>query len=233
MGDEPRRTIGDVITILRDEFPEVSVSKIRFLEGQELVRPERSPSGYRVFSDQDVQRIRYVLRQQRDHYLPLKVIRSKLAAWEQGVDPDEPLPEGPPPETYFAESGVSLTKAELSKAAGLTSGQVEALVEHGVLDPMTLDDGKAVFRDEDLIVAKAARRLLRHGFEPRHLRAFRLAVDREVDLLRSLTAPMLRHRDPENRRRAAEILADTAQAGRTMAEAMLRAELRRLLGGGG
>ncbi len=230
MAEPSRRTIGEVISELREEFPEVSVSKLRFLEAQNLISPARSPSGYREFADSDVERIRYILRQQRDHFLPLKVIKSKLTSWERGEDAGS-LPEGTPPEAYFAAPGVSMTPADLAKAAGLSRKQLAALVEHGVLEPLRLDGGKEVFRDEDLVVARAAHRLLRNGLEARHLRAFRLAIDREVDLLHRLTEPMLRHRNPENRRRAAEILADSAQAGRDLSEALLRAELRRLLEG--
>jgi len=222
-------TIGEVINLLREEFPDVTVSKLRFLEGQKLIEPRRSPSGYREFSVSDLERIRYILRQQRDHYLPLKVIKSKLAAWQRGDDPVAELPEGPPPEAYFASSGVSMTPPELAKASSLTRKQVAALVEHGVIEPMVLDDGKEVFRDEELIVARAAYRLLRHGLEPRHLRSFRLAADREVELLRQLTAAQLRHRNPDSRQQAAEILADCAQAGRELSETMVRAHLRRLL----
>lgn len=124
-----------------------------------------------------------------------------------------------------------MTAAELAKAAGLTRKQVEALVEHGVIEPMKLEGGKEVFRDEDLIVARACYRLLRHGFEARHLRSFRLAADREVELLRQLTAAQLRHRNPESRQAAAEILADCAQAGRELSETLVRSHLRRLLEG--
>lgn len=222
-------TIGAVIALLRDEFPDVTVSKLRFLEGQNLIRPSRTKAGYRQFSSADLERIRYILRQQRDHYLPLKVIKSKLTAWERGEDSAK-LPEGPPPEAYFAESGVSMSASELSRAAGLSRRQLANLVEHGLLTPMQLDGGKEVFRDDDLVIARAAARLIHHGLEGRHLRSFRLSVDREVDLLRQLTEPMLRHRNPDNRRRAAEILADSAQAGRELSEALLRGELRDLLG---
>ncbi len=222
-------SIGAVITLLREEFPDVTVSKLRFLEGQNLIRPSRTKAGYRQFSEADLERIRYILRQQRDHYLPLKVIKSKLTAWERGED-SATLPEGPPPETYFADSGVSMSASELAKAAGLGRRQLATLIEHGLLTPTKLDGGKEVFRDDDLVIARAAARLLRHGLEGRHIRSFRLSVDREVDLLRQLTEPMLRHRNPDNRRRAAEILADSAQAGRELSEALLRGELRDLLG---
>lgn len=227
-----KRSIGEAINLLREEFPDVSVSKLRFLEGQGLIKPERSSTGYRVFTDDDLSRVRYILRQQRDHYLPLKVIKSKLTAWERGEDPPpDPLPDGPPPETYFASSGVSLKPAELARAAGLTRAQLDELVNHGLLTPMDLGKGEVVYRDEDLVVARAARRLLGHGLEPRHLRAFRLGVDREVDLLRGLTEPMLRHRNPANRRAAAEILADCAQASRDLQITMMRNRLRDLLEG--
>ncbi len=156
------------------------------------------------------------------------MIKSKLTAWERGEDALS-LPDGPPPEAYFAQSGVSMSASELAKAAGLNRRELATLVEHGLLHPMTLDGGKEVFQDDALIVARAAARLLRHGLEGRHLRSFRLAVDREVDLLRRVTEPMLRHRNPDNRRRAAEILADSAQAGRELSEALLRGELRNLL----
>ena len=102
------RSIGEVINTLREEFPELTVSKIRFLESQGLVEPERSPSGYRLFTDDDVNRIQYILREQRDHFLPLKVIKSKLTAWERGEQVTARPESGPPPETYFAGSGISL-----------------------------------------------------------------------------------------------------------------------------
>ncbi len=229
--DEARHSIGETINLLRDEFPEVSVSKLRFLEGQGLIDPERSPSGYREFSAADLERIRYILRQQRDHYLPLKVIKSKLTAWERGEEPTVAPAAGSPAETYFSGTGVSMSADELARTAGLTRAQLDALVEHGVLEPSQLDDGNAVFREDDLVIANAAHRLLGHGLEPRHLRAFRLAAQREVDLLRGLTEPLVRHHNPDNRRRAGQILADTAQAGRDLQEALVRSALRRLLGG--
>ncbi len=222
-------SIGEAINLLRNEFPEVSVSKLRFLEGQGLVEPGRSPSGYREFTEQDLERVRYILRQQRDHYLPLKVIKSKLTAWERGEEPTLEPAAGPPPDAYFASTGVSMSDEELARAAGLTKAQVAALVDQRVLEPLELDDGTVVFRDDELVIARAAHRLLAHGLEARHLRAFRLSARREVDLFRGVTEPLVRHHNPENRRRAAEILADAAQAGRDLQEAMVRADLRSLL----
>ncbi|HEX9854386.1 MAG TPA: MerR family transcriptional regulator [Acidimicrobiia bacterium] len=228
---ERGRSIGEVITMLRQEFPELSVSKIRFLEGQGLVEPERSPAGYRMFTDVDVRRIQYILREQRDHFLPLKVIKSKLTAWERGEEPSAATESGPPPEAYFAASGVSLNEDELSRATGLSPRQIGLLVSEGVLEAMELPGEGRVFLDDALTIARAAARLLRQGLEPRHLRAVRLAADREVDLMRQLVAPLLRHRNPDNRRRAAEMLADCSQASALMQEGIVRARVKKMLEG--
>ncbi len=222
-------SIGEMIAVLQEEFPDLTVSKVRFLEGQGLISPRRSPSGYRMFSDDDLARIQYILREQRDHFLPLKVIKSKLTAWERGEEP-RPRPEsGPPPEAYFRASGTLLTDDELARATGLSPRQIDELVANGVLEPERLPDRTVVFHDEDVEAARAAFRLLSQGLESRHLRAVRLGADREVDLLRQLVSPLLRHRNPDNRRKAAEILADCAQAAAEMQEAMVRGRLRRLL----
>jgi DNA-binding transcriptional MerR regulator len=223
------RSIGEVINLLKPDYPDLTVSKLRFLETQGLVQPGRSSSGYRMFDEEDVRRIEYVLKEQRDHYLPLKVIKSKLAAWDVGDESPVAPDTGPPPDTYFATSGVSLTAAELMRSSGLSYGQVEDLVEVAVLEPMELPDGTEVYRDTDLAIARAAHRLLVHGLEPRHLRGIRLAADRQTDLLGQLVAPLLRHRNPENQRRSAEVLADCSQAAALLQESMIRARLRRLL----
>jgi DNA-binding transcriptional MerR regulator len=224
---EPR-TIGEVINLLKGEFPDVTVSKLRFLEGEGLISPPRSESGYRVFGGDDVERVRYILRQQRDHYLPLKVIKSKLTAWERGEEPTVAQASGPPPETYFATTGVRMSAAELARAAGTTADLVTRLVADGILQPWDDGDG-AEFGDDDLEIARAAARLVAHGLETRHLRSLRLAANRETDLLAQLAAPLLRHGNPASRREAAEILADGAQAARELQEAIVRSQLRRLL----
>ena len=223
------RSIGEVINLLKPDYPDLTVSKLRFLESQGLVTPGRSSSGYRMFTEEDVRRIEYVLKEQRDHYLPLKVIKSKLAAWDVGDESPVAPETGPPPDTYFATSGVSLTASELMRSSGLSFAQVEALAKVGVLEPMELPDGTEVFLDSDLSIARAAHRLLAHGLEARHLRGIRLAADRQTELLGQLVAPLLRHRNPENRRRSAEVMADCSQAAAQLQESMIRARLRRLL----
>jgi DNA-binding transcriptional MerR regulator len=224
-------SIGELITLVHDEFPELTVSKVRFLEGQGLINPRRSPAGYRMFSDDDVARVQYVLREQRDHFLPLKVIKSKLNAWERGDEAPSQPDTGLPPEAYFRVSGSLLSDDELIRASGLTLRQVHDLVAEGVFEPHQLADRTVVFDEEDVITARAAHRLLSQGFETRHLRTLRLGAEREVDLLHQLVAPLLRHTNPDNRRKAAEILADTAQAGATLQESMVKARLRKLLDG--
>ncbi|HSG78771.1 MAG TPA: MerR family transcriptional regulator [Acidimicrobiia bacterium] len=217
-------SIGEVINLLRDEFPDLTVSKVRFLEVKGLISPPRSGSGYREFDVQQIDRLRYILRQQRDHFLPLKVIKSKLTAWERGEEPTVDQPEGPPADAYFASGDVTMSADELARAAGISRATVDALVAHGVLDP---DDG--VFTDDHLAMARAAGRLMARGLEARHLRAFRLGANRESDLLAQLTSPLLRHKSPANTRRAAQILADCAQAARDLQDAIVRRELRSLL----
>jgi DNA-binding transcriptional MerR regulator len=224
-------SIGELINLVQDEFPELTVSKIRFLEGQGLISPRRSPAGYRMFSDDDVARVQYVLREQRDHFLPLRVIKSKLNAWERGDDaPDQP-DTGLPPEAYFRATAGVLTDDELMRASGLTLRQVHDLVAEGVFEPRQLADRTVVFAEEDVATARAAYRLIAQGLETRHLRTLRLSAEREIDLMRQLVAPLLRHGNPDNRRKAAEILADTAQAGATLQEAMVKGRLRKLLDG--
>ncbi|OFW66757.1 MAG: hypothetical protein A2Z12_09125 [Actinobacteria bacterium RBG_16_68_21] len=220
-------SIGDVAEALQKEFPSVSVSKLRFLESEGLIHPPRTASGYREYREVDIERVRYILRQQRDHFLPLKVIKTKLNAWERGEEPTMAPPPGPPPETYFATSEVRLDAEGLARSAGVPSSVIGALVDHGVL--AAGQPGEEIYRDDDLAVVRAAHRLMVHGLEPRHLRSIRLAANREVDLFRQLAGPLLRHASPASRQQAAEVLADVAQAAREMQEAMVRSDLRETL----
>src|SRR5512137_2097021 len=134
MSERRPLAIGEVIDLLIEEFPDVSISKLRFLESQGLIRPTRSPSGYRQFRAADVERIRYILRQQRDHFLPLKVIKAKLSAWERGEEPTVSPAAGPLPEVYFGGSKVRMSADELARAAGVPLDLISRLLEHGVLD---------------------------------------------------------------------------------------------------
>lgn len=222
--------IGAVVDALSDEFPDISVSKVRFLEGEGLIDPDRTSSGYRQFRSADVERIRYILRQQRDHFLPLKVIKDNLAKWERGIEPTTAPPDGPPPETYFATAEHTYDTQALAQTAGVTVRLVEDMVRHGVLAPTVGPDGLETFDSDDVAIVRAAQRMVGHGLEARHLRQFRLAANREVDLYRQLTGPMLRHANPASLRQAAEVLADVAQAARDLQETIVRSQLRDTLG---
>jgi DNA-binding transcriptional MerR regulator len=225
----PRLTIGEVLAVLRDDFPDVTISKIRYLESEDLVHPQRTPSGYRKFSRADVSRLRYVLTAQRDHYLPLKVIKEHLEALDRG----EPLPAGaatgvvpPPVQTDDDASRVPpLTPEQFARAAGLEPEQLADCVQFGLL--ATDADGR--HPAGDLPVARAAAGLARHGIEPRHLRVYRTGVEREAGLVEQLVAPVLRARSEEARTRATEKLRELAALSAQLHTALLEARLRELL----
>jgi DNA-binding transcriptional MerR regulator len=187
-----RLSIGAVLADLREEFPDITVSKIRFLEAEGLVEPDRTASGYRSFAASDIDRLRYVLRAQRDRFWPLKVIRESLDALDRGLVPDLAAGDGRPrpPESaadpdvatatdLVALPSVRLTRAELCQASGLATPAYDALAGYGLLRPD--DDG--YLAGHDLQVARAAAGLAAYGIEARHLRPFRTAADREVGLV--------------------------------------------------
>ena len=234
MSDEPL-TIGDVLTRLKAEFDDVTISKIRFLESEGLIAPRRSESGYRQFDAADVERLRYVLRAQRDRYLPLRVIRDELDRLDAGLPPGPAevaaagpapgaSPPPPPPAVGAVDpvgrlTDVALDRGELAHAAGLAPEAVAALVEHGLLPSSEPYDGDALRR------AKVLAELMRRGLEPRHLRAHRLAADREAALIDQLVGPLLRQRNPESRRRAASRAEELVELGARLRALLLEERL--------
>lgn len=222
MTDQEQLTIGEVINLLREEFPDVSVSKVRFLESQGLLAPGRSDGGYRQFDHIDIERLRYVLRQQRDHFLPLKVIKSKLTLWERGEIVDEDAPAGA--RTFLEPPTEPVSSAELIRRSGLTQADLDELVAHGLLIER---DG--VFDGHSVAIATDARRLLSHGFEARHLRTIRHAVEREADILAQLTIALRRSQSTDSHARARNILAGGGEAMAAVHRALLAAELQALL----
>lgn len=196
-------SIGTVLNALRVEFPEVTISKIRFLEAEGLIEPQRTPSGYRKFSAQDVERLGHVLRMQRDHYLPLKVIREHLDAMERGEA--VPLPsvgrqrDGEAlPEPVEGPTAARIGRAELLAAAGIDEAALVEWESYGLLVP--LEDG--VYDAEAATVAALVAELGRFGIEPRHLRVMKAAADREAGLVDQVVAPLKRHRNPQTRAHA-------------------------------
>jgi DNA-binding transcriptional MerR regulator len=198
-------SIGTVLNALREEFPEVTISKIRFLESEGLIEPQRTPSGYRKFSPEDVERLGHVLRMQRDHYLPLRVIREHLDALERG----EPLQlpsvgsprEGGDDEVQAGVQGPTAARvgrAELLAAAEIDEEQLAEWESYGLIAPLP-DDG---YDAEAVTVASLMVELGRFGIEPRHLRAMKAAADRDAGLVDQVVAPLRRHRNPQTRAHA-------------------------------
>ncbi|WP_225827898.1 MerR family transcriptional regulator [Streptomyces naphthomycinicus] len=201
--DSGLMSIGTVLNVLRDEFPEVTISKIRFLESEGLIEPQRTPSGYRKFSAGDVERLGHVLRMQRDHYLPLKVIREHLDAVERGEAVPLPLvgrqrtPDDVPA-PLEAPTVARVGKAELLAAADIDEGELKEWESYGLIAP--LEDG--AYDAEAVTVAALVAELGRFGIEPRHLRVMKAAADREAGLVDQVVAPLKRHRNPQTRAHA-------------------------------
>ncbi len=214
-------SIGEVINLLRDDFPDVSVSKIRFLESQGLIEPDRTGSGYRKFDDTDVARLKFILQQQRDHFLPLKVIKSKLTLWERGEESTETDSED-----TLGDRGEPVDRADLLKRSKLTESQLDQLIDIGLLTPIA---DSVVFPPESGVVAMEAKRLLDLGLEPRHLRTIRLSADREADLLAQLATPFLKASNSEARARAKDLLESSSDSVRVMHRALLALELKKHL----
>jgi DNA-binding transcriptional MerR regulator len=247
-GHRPGASIGSVLSQLRADFPDITISKIRFLESEGLVQPERTAAGYRQFSAADVERLRYVLTAQRDHYLPLRVIKEHLDAIDRG-EHDSPLgghfvehrPRSPRPlvgvpspaatvpagpEAFDVADTVRMTQEELLAAAGIAAAALTELERFGLVRP-----GPAGFYDSDaVLVARTARAMTEFGLEPRHLRAFRASADREVGLLAQIVTPMTRQRDPDARARADEVVRELAVLSVRLHALLVKAGLRSAIG---
>jgi DNA-binding transcriptional MerR regulator len=214
-------SIGEVLAKLRQDFSDVTISKIRFLESEGLVEPQRTPSGYRKFTHDDLQRLRYVLAAQRDQYLPLKVIKDHLDAMDRGLEPGtEPgaaprVPmslvssDGFPSASAFAREGseLRLSRSELIAAADIDEALLGQLESFGLVSSRS---GSSHFDGDALVVAKTAGAMSAFGIEPRHLRAYKTAAEREVGLVEQVVMPLRRQRGPEARARAEEAVRELA-----------------------
>jgi len=210
-------TIGAVCERLRDEFPDISISKIRYLEDQGLLHPKRTRGGYRLFSEDDVERLTTILRLQRDEFLPLRVIREELRA----------------PTTERAKRRAAglrgqeeeIDMGELCERAGITPDVARRLEEFGLLAPR-IEGGERLYAESDADIALACARISRHGIDARHLRAFRTAAGRQSALLEQAVAPALRSRNPERRAAALEDLENLAVVAQELAQLLLMRDLR-------
>jgi DNA-binding transcriptional MerR regulator len=227
-------SIGEVLDQIRQEFPDISISKIRFLEAEGLINPKRTDSGYRMFFEPDLSRLRYILSLQRDHFLPLRVIRERLAEVDSngGVIPGLPVPEAPAPvikgngkKKVVQMTAASLSRSELAKASGLSDPQLKELEEYGIV--AARDSG--TYDENDLVVAKTARRFFDYGVQARHLKMYRQFADREAAFFEQIVTPVARRRDPAAQNEAGRSLDELASLSRLMREATLNATLRELL----
>jgi DNA-binding transcriptional MerR regulator len=324
--DRSHLSIGEVLSLLQGEFPDVTISKIRFLESQGLLDPERTPSGYRKFYEGDIDRLRWILRQQKDHYLPLKVIKDRLddavpprggavasksanngvavvAQGDTGAGPDRsiatavalderpgatrpaadaqplapaqrsaapaerpaptaasaaPAREQPAAAAPSAErvtssakrtqpgadadrgsrpaapasapaGSVSLTAEELVQHSGLAMRDLRDLERYGLIESFAVGDS-AYYDADALVIAQTAAGFLQHGIEARHMRSYKVAVDREAGLFEQIVLPLLKQRNPEARQRARDTIAELVRLGQQMRGVLLSRELRDVAG---
>jgi DNA-binding transcriptional MerR regulator len=199
--DQDLLTIGAVCEQLRPDFPDISISKIRYLEGEGLLRPKRTQGGYRLFSEEDVDRLQTILRLQRDEFLPLRVIREELASPRTRDDKRK--------RADLTAVEEELDVGELCSLAGIDAALARELEDFGLLLPRVVG-GARVYTQSDAEIAQTCGRLARVGISPRHLRTFRTAADRQAALVEALVAPGLRSRNAERRRQA---VADVRQVG--------------------
>ncbi len=270
MAERAYLSIGEVLSLLQAEFPDVTISKIRFLESQGLLDPERTPSGYRKFYDADVDRLRWILRQQRENFLPLKVIKGRLLGEQEdgagddaelartpgaeAATPDAPGPAAAPSPTQVHDeaaarswpeppspspaaamlspglSGASFTAEELASAGRLTVQGVKDLERAGFISGRAVGD-TVYYDEESLVVVRLVAGFAHFGIEPRHLRIYKNAAERESGLFQQVIVPLLKQRNPDARRRAIEAMGELSELGQRLRAAMLRQALKGLSGG--
>jgi DNA-binding transcriptional MerR regulator len=211
-------TIGTVCGMLKDEFPDISISKIRYLEDQGLLAPRRTQGGYRLFSEEDVERLETILRLQRDEFLPLRVIRQELAS---------PAARDRKRRRSLAADEAELSLEELCERAGIDHRLARELEEFGLLAPRA-EGGDARYSELEADIALACGRLAEFGVAPRHLRPFRTAADREAGLIEQIIGPALRSRNPERRRAGIEHLETLAALAAELSQLLSWRALRRV-----
>jgi DNA-binding transcriptional MerR regulator len=215
-------SIGEVLESLRSDFPDVSISKIRFLEAEGLIAPARTESGYRKFYEADVVRLRRILALQRDQFLPLRVIKERLAASEEAGDGLAELDATQAVSVDLTDRNVG--RAELCRAAGLTDAQLQGLVEYGILPSKDTN-----YDGDEVVVARAAAGLFRYGVEPRHLRMFVQGAQRESALIERIVTPLTKKRDPDAIVETAESARKLVGLSRQLRDALMRIGLKELL----
>lgn len=234
-GTRNYQSIGEVLVSVKTEFPDITISKIRFLEAEGLIEPERTPSGYRKFYIDDVDRLKDILRMQRDEYLPLKVIKERLLKdGEDGFDDDGGELDGSgtgssgvtaTEELAEAPTGLQMSLEEMSAATGVERDRIKELESFGIVCSHG-PDGAKYYDGDDYIVLSIVKDFFRFGVEPRHLTMYKHFEEREADFFETIVAPTLRQKNPDARRAASQALADLAVTSRKFKQALLRSNLR-------
>jgi len=226
-------SIGEVLTRLRTEFTDITISKIRFLESEGLIEPQRTPSGYRKFTTNDLERLRFVLLSQRDQYLPLKVIKENLDAMDRGLTPAKAVGGVATPrlaaadgvltaDQFASDNDLRLTRAEMLSASNLTDEQLTEIESYGLVAIR----GRH-YDSDGLAVAKAVAEISAFGIGARHLRAFKTAADREIGLVEQVTTPLLRQKGSDSKARAEEVERELASLSIRLHASLVRAGLHR------
>ena len=228
-GTRNYQSIGEVLVSVKTEFPDITISKIRFLEAEGLIEPERTPSGYRKFYAQDVDKLKSILRMQRDEYLPLKVIKERLHAGDgegedvtvlangEGAQASEELADAP--------TGLQMSLEEMSAATGVERERIKELESFGIVSAHGPESAR-YYDGDDYIVLSIVKEFFRYGVEPRHLTMYKHFAERESAFFETIVAPTLRQKNPDARRAAADALADLAVTSRKFKQALLRTNLK-------
>jgi DNA-binding transcriptional MerR regulator len=234
-GTRNYQSIGEVLVSVKTEFPDITISKIRFLEAEGLIEPERTPSGYRKFYGHDVERLKAILRMQRDEYLPLKVIKERLLQQDAGAE--DGLASSPDGEAGSAEAataedeiaeaptGLQMSIEEMSTATGIDRERIKELEAFGIISSHG-PEGARYYDGDDFIVLSIVRDFFRYGIEARHLTMYKHFADRESTFFDQIIAPTLRQKNPDARRTAAQTLANLSVTSRKFKQALLRTNLR-------
>jgi DNA-binding transcriptional MerR regulator len=246
--DRAYLSIGEVLSLLKEEFPDITISKIRFLESQGLLDPERTPSGYRKFYDADVDRLRWILRQQREHFLPLKVIKGRLQGTEEpgadtngqtelpalieadalaglGAEPELELEPVVAPPDPVDPNATSFTIDEIAELTEVDVPALRELERFGLLVGQRPVGGIVYYDRTALVIARLAGGFMKFGVEARHLRMYKTAAERESAFFEQLVMPMLKQRNPEARRQAGDTIAELTKLGAGLRAAMLQQAL--------
>jgi DNA-binding transcriptional MerR regulator len=233
-GTRNYQSIGEVLVSVKTEFPDITISKIRFLEAEGLIEPERTPSGYRKFYAPDVERLKSILRMQRDEYLPLKVIKERLLHQDAGSDGSGPAAEAgdgdeegadPVEEIAEAPTGLQMSLEEMSTATGIDRERIKELEAFGIVRSHG-PEGARYYDGDDFIVLSIVKDFFRYGIEARHLTMYKHFADRESSFFDQIVAPTLRQKNPDARRTAAQTLANLSATSRKFKQALLRTNLR-------